>query len=146
MKNILFICKSNVFRSKVSEAYLKKINKNVNVSSAGIVLRGKLQGKQAKAVRDKGLILNKKQQCLTSPLLRKQDIIIITARDVPKSIFNKSFLKNIGVKAKVIKWGISDIYDIKGKDKTDRTEKTINKLIKKIDKLNKTLEKEKWKQ
>ena len=139
-KNILFICKSNVFRSKVSEAYLKKINKNVNVNSAGVILRGKLRGEQAKATKNKGLIINKKQQGLTSKLLRKQDLIIIVAKDVPKSLFNKSFLKSIKTKAKIIKWGISDIYDIKGKNKFEKTEKTINKLIKKINILNKQLE------
>ena len=38
-KSILFVCKYNRFRSRVAEAYFKKINKNKNISvkSAGII-------------------------------------------------------------------------------------------------------------
>lgn len=143
--NILFICKSNLFRSKISEYYLRKINKNVNVESAGIVLRNKMGGSQNKAIKDLGIILKGKPKPLTSNLLKKQDLIIIVARDVPKGLFNKSFLKSIRTKARVIKWGISDIYDLKGLSTEERTKKTVNKLIKRIDKLNSKLKKGKWK-
>ena len=39
MKNILFVCKHNVFRSKIAEAYFKKVNQNreINAKSAGII-------------------------------------------------------------------------------------------------------------
>jgi len=132
---ILFVCKNNRFRSKIAEAYFKKINKNKNIkfSSAGI-FRGSPIKKQTKEIIKKfNIIIKGKPRTISTDLLKKQDLIIIVANDVPKSIFNKKYFKKIKI------WKIPDSYIVNKK----KIEKIIKKIIKKVDKLNRRL---KWKQ
>ena len=52
--NILFVCKHNVFRSRVAEAYFKAINQNKNLkaSSAGPIKGGDCSKNQKKALKE----------------------------------------------------------------------------------------------
>ena len=145
--NILFICKSNIFRSKVAEAYFKKINKNkkLKVTSAGIFMRSSLQKEQAEVVKEMGINIKGKSRSMTSKMIRQQDIIINVANDIPKSLFNKTFMDDIKFKGKVINWDIKDIAYLKKGSIKERTKITINQIIKKVDKLNKDIEKGKIK-
>lgn len=116
MKNILFICKHNVFRSKVAEAYFNKINENkeVNVDSAGFIKADilseaeiKASNFQRKIAKELEIDVVESSKGLSISLLRKQDIIIIVADDVPGYIFNnKNYLKP---NLKIITWKIPDI-------------------------------------
>jgi protein-tyrosine-phosphatase len=140
--NILFICKYNVFRSKVAEAYFKKINKNKNikVKSAGLILGCKKNYKIIEICKKLGLKLKIKSEGLNICLIKLADIIIIVANDVPKEIFkyNKKYPK------KVILWEIKDMSDTE-KDVDLKREITIKQIMKKVDELNKQLERGKLK-
>ncbi len=129
--NILFVCKSNVFRSQVAEAYLKDISKKVNVKSAGVIEETKRSPKIIKIAKMQGLKLKGKSQGLNTKLIKWADIIVVTANNIPKGIFTRK---------KVIVWKIKDFYPEEGSEVKKRT-KIIKQIMKKVDKLNKKLEK-----
>ena len=131
--NILFICKYNVFRSRVAEYYFNKINKNKNVKakSAGIIAGGAMSEKQRAAVEKAGLILEGKSKGLNTKILNWQNTTIIVADDVPPLIFNKN--KKYG--KRTIVWKISDTKVKEGKD----IPIIINQIKKKVEELNKNL-------
>jgi len=144
-RNILFICKHNLFRSKVAETYFNEINKDktIKAKSAGII-KGNLLNKDHKnafnlekaiAKRFKINIKNKITGSSIS-LLKKQDLIILVADDVPKILFNnREYIR------KVISWRIKD-YDFSGEENISQV---IMQIMKKVNKLNKQLEMEKLK-
>jgi len=138
--NILFICKHNVFRSKVAEAYFKKVNQNkgINVESAGIIkadvvseVEKKLINFQKKTAKEFGINIKNDSMPLSVSLLKKQDIIFIVADDISKKIFNSKFY--LKPKLKIIVW---DIPDVKG-NKNDKflIKESIKTIMKKVDKL-----------
>jgi len=145
MKNILFVCKHNVFRSKVAEAYFNKINKNkdVNINSAGIIEADFLTEPEKKIVkiqRDiaKRFEINIKDgsKSLSISLLKEQDMIIIVANDISKEVFdNKYYLKP---NLKLIVWEICDVKK-RMKNMKSFIEKDIMEIMKKVDKLVKEL-------
>jgi len=132
--NILFVCKYNVFRSRVAEAYFNKINKNkkVRARSAGIIAGGAMNEKQKAAVEKAGLILEGKSKGLNTKILNWQNTTIIVADDVPEMIFSKN--KKYG--KKTIVWKINDTKVKDGKD----IPIIINKIKKKVEELNKDIE------
>lgn len=137
--NILFICKHNLFRSKIAEAYFNKINKNpyIKAESAGAIKGDQLTKEQKKVLnlqyktaKEFGLDIKDKPKSLSTSLLFKQDLIIITANDIGKKLFNnKKYVKNL------IIWKIKDVGYLNQKN----MRKTINKIIRKIDILNNSL-------
>jgi protein-tyrosine-phosphatase len=128
-RKILFICRHNKFRSKIAEAYLKKINKNVDVSSSGVVLSySPLDKREIELIKSYGLKINGKANPTTTQLLRTQDIVIIVADDVPKSLFNYRFIKG-----KLFHWNVSDEHDFDEK----KIRKIIEEIVRRVDKLNK---------
>lgn len=137
--NILFVCKYNRFRSRVAEAYFKKINRNkkISASSAGLI-QGffPLDKDQVRiAKNDFGININGKPRAMSMNLLKKQDMIIVIADDVPRNIFNYKWYKD-----RIFSWKIRDNND----NSTDKEiRKTIMQIIKKIDDLNNKLEKAK---
>lgn len=134
IKNILFICKFNKFRSVVAEAYLKKINKNkkIKIKSAGI-FQGSHRIHKTENIIAKQFNLKIKRipEGISTDLLKEQDLVVVVAKDVPKSLFIKKYVK------KVVAWKIPDTKD--GNKKA--TEKIVRSIIKKIEKLSKTLNK-----
>ncbi len=132
--NILFVCKYNRFRSRVAEAYFKKINKNkeIKVKSTGII-KGNYPPDKAQILGAKklGLNIEGKPQGLSTDLLKWQNTTIIVANDVPPEIFkeNKKFGK------KTIVWKIPDEYY----GNKNHINLIIKAIIKKVDSLNNTL-------
>ena len=131
---ILFVCKYNVFRSRTAEAYFKKINKNkkIRVASAGPINGSghNCSENQLKALREEGIKFISRPKGLTLKMLLKQDLIIIVADDVPKSLFdNKNIVK------KVVQWKIPDVLDNNKK----KSHETIQKIKKNVEKLAKEL-------
>jgi len=129
--NILFACKYNRFRSKVAEAYFKKINKNkkIKVKSAGLIKGNPVGELSTKASKEFGLNIKGKPQGLSSKLLGQQNLIVIVADDVPKKVFkfDNRYLQ------KVIVWKIKEA---KGEDRNNiGKRKVIRKIIKKVYKL-----------
>jgi len=130
--NILFVCRFNRFRSRVAEAYFKKINRNkkIKTKSAGIIAGFPINKFEINQAKKFNINIKGKPQGISSKLLKWQDIIIITASDVSKPIFkNKKYDK------KTIVWKIKDT---KANDR-EQSKKIIEKIIKKVDKLNKEI-------
>lgn len=135
--NLLFVCKYNVFRSKVAEAYFKKINKNKNiyVDSSGFIEANGLTKidkitirLQKRILNEKGLSIGTKSKGLSMRLMSKQDLIIIISDDLP-NIFTEDYLKkNLEVR-------IWEIKDVTPKDYKENTGKTIDSIMKKVEKL-----------
>lgn len=128
---ILFVCKHNRFRSKVAEAYFKKINKNKNivVTSAGVFFGNPVAKNVIDIGKKYGLKIDLRPRGLREDYLNEFDLFVIVANNVPKSLFNRA--------KKLIVWKIKDISqnDKKG------IEKNIKEIFKRVDKLNKKLKK-----
>lgn len=129
--NILFVCKHNVFRSKVAEAYFNKINKNKNIKakSAGIFKWYPIPPNTRKVCKRLGIKLKGKSNPLDVRVFKKIDYVIIVADNVPKSLFNQKYLK------KVYLWKIRDTSSKNDKE----IEKIVKQIIKKVDVLVKIL-------
>jgi len=134
--NILFVCKYNRFRSRIAEAYFNKINKNpkIKVRSGGIMVGAYPLDKQEVEVAKRfGIILRGKPEPVTTAKLIWQDLIVIVADNVPKSLFD--FNEN-RYKKKTIVW---KILDIKSRDGKKEAEARIKMIIKKVDELVKDI-------
>jgi len=133
--NILFVCRYNRFRSRIAEAYFKKINKNnkIKAKSAGLIRGQSLSKFTVGVAKDFGLDINGKVKGLSSKLMVWQNLTVVVANDVPVEVFDKN--KRYG--KRVIAWGIKDTkYEKKGEIK-----KLIKIIMKKVYKLNKELNK-----
>ncbi len=123
-KNILFVCKHNRFRSKTAEAFFKKYNRNniYGVRSAGL-LPGvyPLEEAQVKVAKEFGINLKGKPKPVTMDLLRKIDIVVVVADNVPAEILSN---QKYGREERV--WKIPDVYTNNYGD--------IKKVIAKIEK------------
>ncbi len=117
MTNILFICKYNRFRSKLAEAYFRKItgkyNSEFRAKSAGII-RGTypLDAVQKRIARQAGIDINGRPKGLSVELLRWSNIIVIVADNLPIFLFRNQ--KRYG--KKLVHWSIPDAHhtDING--------------------------------
>ncbi len=131
--NILFVCKYNRFRSRIAEAYFKKINKNPNikVKSAGLFKGNPLSPLTVKIAKEMGLNIVGPVKGISSKVLAWQNITVVVADDVPPKVFDK----NVEYGKKVI------IFKIK--DAKYNNKKEVIKLVKiimgKIDLLSKQL-------
>jgi len=137
---ILFICKHNVFRSRVAEEYFKKVNRNKNVEaiSRGLIMGGNNDIAQREIPKDLlGIdIAKRKPMSLTIPELMKADLIIIVANDVPKIIFN---YKRFSIKGKLTIWKIPDEQRMNRKN----IKNIVLKIKNEIDELNRQLSRKK---
>ena len=117
----------------------KQINKNpkLKVSSGGLFSGGKNSPNQIIAMRKEKVSPISQPKNLTIPFLKKQNLIIIVASDIPMKVFNnKDYLLH-----EVIQWKITDVLD----NNLENCYKTIHIIKKKVEKLVKNLEKVKWK-
>lgn len=89
-KHILFVCKYHRFRSKVAEAWFRKLNKNQNlkVKSAGVIRGSPIDNEIFEACRKVGIKISNKREGLSTDLLTWQDVLIIVADDVPLKLFS----------------------------------------------------------
>lgn len=93
--NILFVCKANRFRSRVSEAIFNHYNKNkkIGVKSAGAgldPLRDYVANIVINTLKEKGIKMNdEKSKPVNENLIKWADKIIITADNVSPSLFPK---------------------------------------------------------
>lgn len=129
--NILFVCRHNVSRSRIAEAYFKKTNKNpkIKVKSAGLFpgnVNEKSHLDEIKICSKMGLNIRGNSKPITLSLLKKwQDLIIIVADDVPVSIFTS---RSYAEKTKV--WKIKDAWKIR--DYHGSNQETIQHIVKQI--------------
>ena len=132
--NLLFICKYNIFRSKVAEAYFKKINnnKNIKVDSAGIKPKGiPLDKNEFFTIKRFGIKVYGKPKMLDEKLLEWQDVTVIVANDVPPEAIEKKYRK------KLLVWKIPDITD------NIKITEIVSRIVERVEKLVKELEEEK---
>jgi len=135
--NILFVCRYNRFRSRIAEAYFKKVNKSkrIKVKSAGLIKGNPLNKFTVEIAKNLGLDIKGKVKGLSSKLIAWQNLTVIVADDVPPEVFEKN--KQYG--KKVIIWKIKDVKYVQ----TGEIKKLAKIIMKKVDILNKDLEKEK---
>jgi len=132
MKRILFVCKGNRFRSQIAEGFFNKLNKNkkYKASSCGVV-QGDPVPKPVRKIAHKYRLKLTKPKTINEKFLRKQDIIVTVADNIPFKVFLTE--KKAG---KVIKaWNIKDVLDgnIKKVDKTSLIiKKKVEKLLKEL--------------
>lgn len=137
MTNILFICKYNRFRSKISEAYFNKLCSNqFKAKSAGLI-RGNypLDENQVKLARQAGIIMKGKPQGLSVDLLSWADILVIAADNIPISIFKNQ--KRYG--KRIISWKIPDAHhtDVNGiKNRINLIKNHVEKFINQLEKFD----------
>ncbi len=110
-KHILFVCKYNRFRSKVAEAWFKKLNRNpsLKAKSAGVIRGSPTDQETFAACRDAGIKIKERVEGLSTELLKWQDTIIIVADDVPPPLFENQ--KKYG--KQIIVWKITDTHGSK---------------------------------
>ncbi|MBU2615912.1 MAG: hypothetical protein KKC19_02305 [Nanoarchaeota archaeon] len=115
VKRILFVCKHNIFRSRVAEELFKKLirKKNYKARSAGVIRWDKRDLRkdgsfeaEKRVAKKKGIKLSVKSRGLSSSLLKDTDIVVIVADDVSFEIFKD---KSFG--GKLISWKIPDVKD-----------------------------------
>lgn len=133
VENILFVCKYNRFRSKVAEAYFKRIDKKigVKVKSAGIIEVNKPldvfeRRRNVYLKKTFGFSLKAKSVSVSIKSLLWADKIIIVADDVPKVLFN-----SVKWKDKVEIWSVPD----EGGNDEEKVNKIVKFIMKKVDDL-----------
>ena len=134
--NILFVCKYNRFRSRVAEAYFNQINTNKNIKafSRGVIKGDYPLNRTEVAIAKKcGLDISGKPKGLEIEFLKKIDLIVIVADNVPKEVFYTTF------KGRVLVWRIRDIEHNDGKDLIERK---VKRIMAKVRKLSRKVEKE----
>lgn len=125
---VLFICKYNRFRSKIAEAYYKKLYPGSPVRSRGLI-QGKMNRNEKEIYLPKklGLDIVNKPNGVHYADLEWADVIVITADNVPAKIF-----KSKRISPKIIQWNLPDIYP----DTSDEEiHERVLEVIKKVDKL-----------
>ena len=133
---IIFICKHNVFRSRIAEEYFKKINPNkkIEVISRGIVIGGHSDREQREIPKKLlGVDIDQRKPVpLNKRDLETSDLIIVVANDVPRRIFD---YQSMFIQDKVIIWKI--------KDEQRQNKRNINRIVlaikKRVEKLNRRL-------
>lgn len=139
---VLFICKANVYRSVIAEAFLKKFNKNINVISRAtnnpLNPKDKLPKQVITLLRTKGLNPKINPEHLARKDLLSSDIIICM-RNPQKEIALK-LAPEISKKIRV--WNVTDIYKrIPENKRMPLYKRTIRILEQKVKDLNKELAK-----
>lgn len=107
IKNILFVCKYNRFRSKVAEGWFKKLNKNslLKAKSAGVIQGSPTDKEIFEACKKADVKIKKSVDGVSTDLLKWQNILVIVADDVPPQLFdNEKYGK------KTLIWNIQDTH------------------------------------
>ncbi len=132
-KHILLICRYNRFRSVFAEAFFNKYNKDKSaIAKSAAPIRGMpLSDNVKKLAKEFKVEIKNKPQGLTSKLMQWQNITVIVADDVPKSLFNK----NMRYGKKVIHLHIPDVR----RNNVGEMRKTARKIKRKVLELIKNL-------
>jgi protein-tyrosine-phosphatase len=105
-KKVMFICKYNMFRSKIAEAYFKKLHPGHPVRSRGIIAgRTNRHAKEIYLPKKLGLNIQSKPNSIKYSDLEWADLIVVAANNVPAKLFHSK-----RTNAKVIQWNIPDVY------------------------------------
>ena len=137
VKNILFVCKHNVFRSRVAEEYMRKVSKGkYSITSAGLIEGDSLPNVQRDCALEFDLDISFDSKTMSIEMLKEQDLVVVVASDVPKEVFDNPLYNLDG---KLVFWDLDDVKDVYS-PKEDNIKEIIKKIITKVDKLNEELE------
>ena len=134
--HLLFICKYNRFRSRVAEAYFKKINKNpkIKAKSAGVFVGSyPLSQTQVRVAKSFGININGKPEPITTQKLIWQDILVVVADNIPRSLFD------FNVKRYHKKNVFLNVKDTTSGNDVKQDMRVIKEIISKIDNFYETL-------
>ncbi len=128
MKQIIFVCRHNRFRSQLAEGFFNKWNKNKNIKakSAGI-FKGLPVAPIVKKVAKEFGIRTGKTKTIDERDLINADLFVIVADNIPKSLFNRA--------KKLIVWKIPDT----GQENLERIREIAGDINKKVEKLVKEI-------
>lgn len=140
---IHFVCRANIYRSRLAEGYFKKLTGNkYQVSSSGVErwrhpfnYKDKWAGILAK---EHGIKLSSRSHQTTSPLLNDQDIIVFVRQDV-YNIAREYYKFD---KNKAVIWDIKDRRDyplftkkkVRRNQTWDSIEHSVDKLVESLKK------------
>lgn len=127
--NVLFICKHNVFRSQVAEAYFNQKNKNSNLRarSGGLFSHPSLNHFQVQIAEELGVFYrDAKSKNLTTQDLAGQDLIVIVANNIASDLIEPNIYPG-----PIERW---DIHDVIKEDK-EGVKKVIMEIKLKVDEL-----------
>jgi len=127
---ILFVCKHNRFRSQIAESYFNKINRNKGIKaySAGVFI-GTSIAKSVKQVGKKlGIKISGKPKGISEKLLKKIDLLVIVANDIPEQLFE-------GKARKIMVWKIRDTMQ----SNLCEIEEISRMIMKRVEELNRIL-------
>jgi len=140
--NIHFVCRANIYRSRLAEAYFRKLtNGAYKVSSSGVEAQrfdtNYSSSSASILAKENNLDIGNKSQRTTNEMLNDADIIVFVKKDVyleAKNLFK--FDEN-----KVIVWDVHDIYEYPFlMPKFERRRRTWNAIKKGVESLIKKLE------
>ena len=102
--NVLFLCVENAGRSKMAEAFGKKLG--IRCESAGTVPSQKMNPDVKKALEEKNIhVQDEKPRLLTVDMINRSDLVVIMGCSVEESC--PAPMAN-AMKKKVIDWGLDD--------------------------------------
>ena len=105
---VLFLCKSNIFRSQMAEAWYSKFSPNLVDSAALFSPQDKMHKLVIRAMQNFGLDATKQHSKKLSPdLIKNADIIVLMSKDLKS--FLELYKQDIKKDAKVEYWDIEDI-------------------------------------
>lgn len=126
---ILYVCKHNVFRSRIAEEYAKQ--RGLDADSAGLIPCGTILPEelpvQARVAKEFGIDLYFKPKPVTLEMLTKVSKLVIVAKDVPKEIFNNPAYQLDG---KIEHWMLPDV---RSGSLEEDSRRIIEQIIKQVD-------------
>ena len=127
MKNILFVCRYNRFRSKFAEGFFNALNTNDEIvaKSAGLFKGNPINESIFANARDCNIEITSEPQAISEELLNWQDIIVIVANNVPQEIFNDHRIQS----EQIIQW---DIAEKETEEVIDSIKSNITELLREI--------------
>jgi len=112
MKKILFVCRGNIFRSRLAEAYFNKLRPDSYIASSSGVEASRFGAKYAseparKLAKKYQLELSLSPIQTTQETLDSADVIVFVKDDVYKEAKNMFKINE----SKVVVWDVYDIYE-----------------------------------
>jgi protein-tyrosine-phosphatase len=123
--NILFVCRFNKFRSKLAEAFFKRHTNRHSAKSAGVIKGSPVNNKIRECALRHNIKVGGTSKNLDVELMRWQDMIVVVADDVPRSLFADNVTR---YNRKLMHWKVHDTSD-ESTSEMDRIAKIIEKKV-----------------
>ncbi|MAH03718.1 hypothetical protein CMI39_02945 [Candidatus Pacearchaeota archaeon] len=126
---ILFLCKSNVTRSQMAEAFFNKLSKKHKAKSAALAYNINYIDKRVlRAMREIDFdISNKKPKKVTKEMIDHADQVIIMSHDL-EQLYNWD--------KKPVIWNVEDVFEENGQIPYEQFTNRRDRIKKKVEKLD----------